>query len=123
MSNESVNIILGLLIFIHLLALVAGAALHKLPAIISLLNFLIGMLVIIYWVQKQLRVEQQIIHLPEMIILGLELLVIAGAAYFVLASQKDHWLKVIHYIIFGIHLALLIIFLIFMLTFKMKRLI
>ncbi len=120
-SDQWVNVIMVILILIHFSILVIGLVIHKLPVLIPLLNIAIAFSIIIYWIQKQLRIEQHFIYMREMIVLGMEVIVIATAVYFINTVHRAHWLKLMQYIVFTIHLACLLLFLLFMLTFKMKR--
>ena len=121
-SDQWVNVMLAILILIHVSILIIGLVIHKLPVLIPLLNIAVAFSIIIYWIQKQLRIEQHFNDMREMIVLGMEVIVIATAVYFINTLHRDQWLKVMQYVIFGIHLICLLLFLIFMLTFKMKRL-
>jgi len=122
-SDQWVNVVLVVLITIHLSILIIGMAIHKLPVLIPSLNMLVAFAVIIYWIQKQLRLQQHFIDMQEVIMLGAEIVVIATVIYFIKTSNRDYWLKVMQYIFFGIHLTIFVLFLIFMFTFKIKRLI
>jgi len=121
-SDQWVNVMLAILILIHVSILIIGLVIHKLPVLIPLLNIAVAFSIIIYWIQKQLRIEQHFNDMREMIVLGMEVIVIATAVYFINTLHRDQWLKVMQYVIFGIHLTCLLLFLIFMVTFKMKRL-
>ena len=122
-SDQWVNVVLVVLITIHLSILIIGMVIHKLPVLIPSLNMLVAFAVIIYWIQKQLRLQQHFIDMQEVIMLGAEIVVIATVIYFIKTSNRDYWLKVMQYIFFGIHLTIFVLFLIFMFTFKIKRLI
>jgi hypothetical protein len=121
-SDQWVNVMLAILILIHFSILIIGLIIHKLPVLIPLLNIAVAFSIIVYWIQKQLRIEQHFIDVKEMIVLGMEAVVIATAVYFTNTAQRDQSLKVMQYIIFGVHLTCLVLFIVFMLTFKMKRL-
>jgi len=121
-SDQWVNILLAVLVILYFSILIIGLILHKLPVLIPLLNIAVALLIIVYWIQKQLRIDQHFIEGREMLVLGIEMLVIATAIYFVNTAHRYHWLKIIQFWIFGIHLVLLLLFIVFMLTFKMNRL-
>jgi len=112
----------GTIILVHISIWIVGLATYKLPFLITMLNLAFGAGVIVYWMYKQLRIVQHIFEAREFIVLGLEMLVVAFATYSAITKQYGAWLKGIQYLAFGIHLAILIVFLLFMLTFKMKRL-
>lgn len=122
-SDQWVSILIAMLILIHLSVLIIGLIIHKLPVLIPLLNIAVAFSIIIYWIQKQLRIMQHYIDTQEMVILGAEVVVIATAVYFINTAYQHQWVKILQYIFFGIHLAALLLFVVFMLTFKINRLI
>ena len=122
-SDQWINILLMILIIIHVSFLFLGIMFNKLPLLLPTLNATVAFSVLIYWIQKQLRIQQHIIDMQEMMVLGMEAVVIVTAGYFVFTAMRPNVLKVLQYIFFGIHLTALVLFLVFMLTFKIKRLI
>ncbi|MCW3116077.1 MAG: hypothetical protein JWM28_159, partial [Chitinophagaceae bacterium] len=95
---------------------------NKLPFYIVFINLLAGLSVIIYWIQKQIRITQHSIEFREMIFLVIESLIVGISVYYILSSPLNHWIKVVQYIIFGLHWILTLLALAFMLTFRIKRL-
>ena len=122
-SDQSVVIIMGLLILLYLSVWVVGYFTGKLFYFMSILNLASAAAIILYWTVRQLKIQQHTIELREIVVLGAELIVIACAVYVIAAGNKFNWLKVVQYIFFTIHFLLLLLALIFMLTFKMNRLI
>ncbi len=122
-SDQWVSILVVILIVMHLSGLIIGLVIHKLPVLIPLLNMAVAFSIIIYWIQKQLRIMQHYIDTQEMIMLGAEVVVIATAVYFINTAYQHQWVKILQYVFFGIHLAALLLFIVFMLTFKINRLI
>ena len=121
--DQWVNVLLAIIIVMHISILIIGIVIHKLPVLIPLLNIAVALWVIIYWIQKQLRMQEYFIDMQEMTMLATEVVVIITGVYFIGTAHRDQWLKVMQYIVFGIHLVLLLLLLVFMFTFKIKRLI
>jgi hypothetical protein len=121
-SDKQMNMILILVIIIYLAVLVTGLWKHELVNYCSFLNAATGAAIIVYWVQKQIGITQHIVEAREIAVLCLEGLIAGMAIYAIFASPTPYWLKIMQYIIFGVHLSLLVLFLVFMLTFKMKKL-
>jgi hypothetical protein len=103
--------------------LVIGYFTAKFTYLAAVLNAAAGISIILYWIIRQLQIEQHYFESREIIVLLFEVLVIAAAVFYIATSQKQNWLRVMQYIFFGIHLVTLLLGLIFMLTFKMKKLI
>lgn len=122
-SDQWINITVVVFILIHLTIWIVGFLTNKLSYLTASLNLVAGMSIIVYWVQKQLRIEQHYIEFREIIVLCFELLVIGCTVYSFITRQWDNGIRIAQYIFFGIHLAVLLLFLIFTLTFKMNRLI
>jgi peptidoglycan biosynthesis protein MviN/MurJ (putative lipid II flippase) len=121
-SNQSVLIILIAIIVLFFTVLIIGYRTHQLAFLISLLNLVSAMTLLIYWLQKQIRITQHIFELREMVVLSLEMMVVVCAIYGIASHQNQYWLNIIHYVVFVIHIVCLILFLMFLLTFKMDRL-
>ncbi|WP_301921745.1 hypothetical protein [Ferruginibacter sp.] len=121
-SDQLINISVIMSVLIFVSAWIVGLATHKLPVLTTVLNLVVGLSIFIYWLQKQIRINQHIIEGREIVVLGCELIVIACAVYSIVFKQWNGWVKGFQYIFFGIHLSALVLFLIFMLTFKMNKL-
>lgn len=122
-SNQWVLIIVIAIITVFLTVFVMGYKTNQLAFFIPLLNLVSALTLLLYWLQKQIRITQHNIDLREIMVLSLEVIVMSCAIYSIMSHQHQHWLSVIQYIFFAIHLLCLILFLVFVLTFKTKRLI
>ncbi len=122
-TDKWINIIVVAIIVIYIAILVAGFVTHKLLPFTSILNLITGILIVGYWLQKQIHITQHAIDLPEMIVLCFEVAVIATAALVIKNDQTHSGFKIIQYIIFGIHVLASLLFLLFMLFFKINRMI
>ena len=122
-SDQWVSITLVVLIIIHFSTWIIGFVTNKLSYLTALLNLVAGLSILLYWGQKQLRIQQHYIEPREIIVLSFELLVIGCTVYSFITKQWSNGIRIAQYIFFGIHLTALLLFLIFMLTFKMNRLI
>lgn len=116
-----IGLILGLLI--HLTVLVIGMVINYLAVLFPLVNGLSAAAFICWWIWKQARINQHIFEQRELVVLGFELLVLCGSLYFIFTRKNGIAAKSLQYIVFGIHASCLIGLLVFMLTFKMRRLI
>lgn len=121
-SDQWISIFIAFLILIHLSVLIISIVYHKISWM-PVLNLLAALAVILYWVQKQISFSHQILYSSELAVLGFEVAVIAFAVYSILNKQNVNWLMIIQKTVFGIHLSVLVLFLVFMLTFKINRLI
>ncbi len=122
-TDKWITIIVVAIIVIYLGVLIAGIASHKLLSLISLVNLVTAISILVYWLQHQIRISQHIIDLLEIVGLCIETGVITCAALALKRIQYDGWLKIVQYLVFGIHLLALICFLLFMLFFKMNRMV
>lgn len=124
MSNvdQLINIIVISSIAAFIAVWIAGAVKRKLLFYFSVLNAVSGLAIIAYWIQNELRITQHTIETREIAVLTLEALFVAVSIYSISAIRFQYTLKIIQYIIFGLHFSSLILFLIFMLTFKINRL-
>ena len=122
-QSQSVLIILIAIIILFLTVLIIGYKTNQLAFLIPLLNLVSASTLLFYWLQKQIQIRQHIFELREMVVLSLEMLVVGSAIYSIVSHQNQNWLRIIQYLFYAIHLLCLILFLVFLLTFKMKRLI
>jgi hypothetical protein len=120
--DQWVIITIGLLILLHLSVLAIGYFTARFAYLSAVQNAAAGVSIILYWAIRQLQIEQHTIETRELIVLLFEVVVIAAAVFYIGTSQRDSWLRVMQYIFFGIHLLALVLGLIFMLTFKMNKL-
>jgi hypothetical protein len=122
-SDYWVNAILIFFILLHIIVLISGLITHKLLTYISVLNTISGLIVIIYWIQHQLRITQHIYETREMIFLGFETVLVAASIYSIVSNfHINHWVRVIQYVFFSIQFVCLLLLLLIMLFFKMNKL-
>ena len=122
-TDQWVLITIVAVMLLHISVWVIGYWINKLPLLTAIINLLAGASVIIYWAVRQLMVTQHHIETREVIVLGFEIIVIACAVYTIVAGEKINLLKVVQYAFFGIHIMVLIAAFIFLLAFKMNKLI
>jgi hypothetical protein len=122
-SDQGVVIIMFLLVLLYLAVWAMGYLTNKLPFFISALNIATALAVLGYWANRQLQIQQHHVEFREMIVLGMELLVFVLAVYATATGNNYKWLTTIQAIVFGIHLLLLLLGLVFMFTFKINKLI
>ena len=122
-SDLLISITTVVLIIIYLLVLIAGFVIGKQTYLTSWLNVVTGAGISIYWLQQQLRIKQHVLEVREIAVLSFEVVTVGYALYYIISRQWNSWFKIMQYMVFGIHLLALILFLIFMVTFKIKRLI
>ena len=120
-SDQWIIVFVAILIAIHLSVLAISILYHKISWI-PLLNSLAALLVIVYWIQKQFMISHFILYPSEFGFISFEVLVLGFSAYSLLNNQSLNWLTILQKTIFGIHLTVLVLFLVFMLTFKIDRL-
>lgn len=122
-SDLFITVIIVALIIIYLLVLIAAFVSSKQTYLTSWLNVLTGVGILIYWIQQQVRIKQRVPEVREIAVLSFEVVTVAYAFYYIISRQWNSWFKIMQYMVFGIHLLALILFLVFMVTFKIKRLI
>ena len=124
MGKPDKQIILILIAFatIFLSVCIAGLLMDNLLNYISLCNVICGLVIIIYWIQHEIKITQHYADIKEIFVLCFESLVVGISVYTIAVTQVSSWIKITQYIIFGSHFTSLIAFLIFMFTFKMKKL-
>ena len=122
-SDQWVIIAICVLILLYLSILVIGNLTGRFSYLSAFLNAVTGTSIILYWAIKQIQIDQHIIETRELIVLFFEVMIVAGDVYYVVGHQKYNWLRVMQCIFFGIHLAALLLGLIFMFTFKINKLI
>jgi hypothetical protein len=121
-SDQWVIIAICVLILLYLSTLVIGNLTGRFSYLSAFLNAFTGASIILYWTIKQIQIEQHIIETREIIVLLFEVLMVGAAVYYVAGNQRHNWLRVMQCIFFGIHLAALLLGLIFMFTFKINKL-
>ncbi|MGH2564909.1 MAG: hypothetical protein ACRDE5_10365 [Ginsengibacter sp.] len=122
-KDKCVIIILAITILINISVWIAGLIKHKLVPWFSYLNVLTGFIVITYWIAREIKITQHFIENGEIAVLSFEVLVIAVSVYTISSASLNNWLKITQYIVFALHFTCLILFLVFILTFKLDKLI
>ena len=122
-ANQSTNAKLLVLIAIHVAVLILGLKTTKTEFYVSMLNLVSGLLLLIYWIKKQLTTKQHFFDWNEILLVVFEIAVVAGSIYILVSEKVSHWVVLIQYFFFGIHLLALVLFFVFMCFFKIKRLI
>lgn len=122
-ANQITNIILIVLIGIHFSVLIVGIKTNRAGLYISMLNLVAGASVLFYWIQKQVSIKQHFIDTMEILMIGFEIALVAAAIYLLVSKKVTSWVVIMQYVFFGIHFLALVLFFIFMLCFKIKRLI
>jgi hypothetical protein len=117
-----VTIALWACLLVHVVVLIAGLTTHRLSFLTALLNLMVALSIILYWVQKQLRIEYHIFEMREWAALAFEVVVVGSSIYTLVTKQWTGGLRVFLYIFFGIHLFAFLAMVIFAMTFKLKRL-
>ncbi len=121
--DQWVIITLLLLIVLHLAIGITGRIYGRQLFFTTLLNLITGSSILIYWIQKQFRISQHIFEQREILALCLEGLLVMCAIYYFASGKTINYIRVIQYLFFGVHFLLLVAGLVFMLTFKMNRLV
>ena len=109
-------------IVIYGMVFITGYLNGRLVLYTAITNIVASLTILIYWVQKAIRVQRLIIETREIIVIAAELLVIAVGIFVVLNAFNVKWLRFFNWLVFGVDLLVLLLFLLFMLTFKIKRL-
>lgn len=122
-SDQCVLFIALAAVVTHISAFIAGLVTNRLPYLMSILNLACSLILVLYWTQKQLRITQHIFETREILVLCLEVTVVVVSVYSLASNTWNTSLRIFQYIVSGIHLLVLIAFILFMLTFKMKKLI
>ena len=121
-SDQGVFVIMLVLLLLYLAVWAMGYFTHKLPFFISALNIATAPAVVGYWAIKQLQIQQHHFELREMVVLGIEVLIFVAAVYAIASGNKYKLITTMQYLVFGIHLLVLLLGLVFMFTFKINKL-
>ena len=121
-SDQGVVIIMLLLVVLYLVIWTIGYFAQKLPLFIATLNIFTALAVVGYWAIRQLQIQQHYFDVREMTVLGIEIIICIAAIYSIASGNKYKWIITIEYAVFGLHLLILVIAVIFMFTFKMTKL-
>src|ERR1700742_4758121 len=103
-SDQFVIIITSLLIILHISVLIAGYRTHKFPYFAAYVNLAMGAFAVVYWITRQLQVQQHIFDTREIVVLVGEVIVIGAAIFYIVAGQRYNLLKGLQYVFFWAHL-------------------
>ena len=121
-SDQGVVIIMLLLVVLYLVIWAMGYFAQKLPLFIATLNIFTALAVVGYWAIRQLQIQQYYFDVREMTVLGIEIIICIAAIYSIASGNKYKWIITTQYVVFGLHLLVLVIAVVFMFTFKMTKL-
>ncbi|MEO7309285.1 MAG: hypothetical protein ABIX01_02725 [Chitinophagaceae bacterium] len=121
-QTETAVMVLVLLIIIQLALFIIGKKFGKLATVVSILNILVAVAIVAYWLLKYFQATMHYVELREVVVLGVEIMLLASASYSLMVQHSNQAVKVTQYVFFGIHFLCSILFLIFMLTFRITKL-
>tara|TARA_R110000868_G_scaffold45958_5_gene152207 strand:+ start:16287 stop:16679 length:393 start_codon:yes stop_codon:yes gene_type:complete len=122
MNDTYISIALILILICHLAAFIIGYKMHKTTLIISYINAIVVLGILIFWVNKNLNIQQHHFEFREALALCLEACILIFALFYIVGFHMNSYIKVINYIGFALHLLATIGLLIFILVFKFNRL-
>src|SRR5689334_6219883 len=102
-SDKQVILILSLIIAAYIVTWIAGVMRHQLTYYFSFLNAATALILIVYWVQKQLSITQHSFEGREIAVLLLEGLVLGISVYCIVVRPGMQWAKIVQYVVFGLH--------------------
>ncbi len=121
-SNRGLIATVVTFIVIYLLAIINDVVNSNQLIFILILNFSLSLVVLLYWIIKQLRIKIHYFELRELVVLSLEVVILVSSCFAIFQDVLPKWFQMIEYVFFGIQFIALILFLIFALTFRMKKL-
>jgi hypothetical protein len=121
-SNRLAITILVSLIIIQIATGVVGSILDETLRAVTFINAFFSIAILIYRIQHEMRITQHSKDAREITFLCFEVFVAAISIYTTVFVVTNAWVTGIQYIIYFCHLTALILLLIFMLTFKIKKL-
>lgn len=122
LSNRRLITLVIICILIYLLAFFSTLLNFSQLIFIITLNIITSFLLVFYWVFKQFRIKTHFYELREMAVLFFEILILVSSLYAIFLDVLPKWIAVIEYGFFVLHLIVLILCLIFILTFKIRKL-
>jgi len=121
-ADSSVIAMVIVLMIGFLLLWIAGLWQHRLLEYLTWLNLLTAAVIIIYWVEHEIRIKQHFPDLKEVSMLAFEISLAGISVYALLSNNVYTWIKIVQYTSFCLHSLALVLFLVFMLTFKITKL-
>jgi hypothetical protein len=122
MDSWIIVLIISFLV-INIIVFVVGYKIHQLPYCIAILNLVVASLSTLYWIIDSVNIRHFNLETREIIVLSIEVFIIGFGIFSLLTKQEKLSVNIINYIGFGINFLAGLGMLIFMLTFKMNRLI
>jgi hypothetical protein len=122
LSNRQFITITICSVLLYTLAMVMAILNYQQINVIPILNALASLIILTYWLNKQVRITTHYFEFREMIALGVEVLIFGISFVTILYYSSMKLLEVIGYFFFGLHFVAIILLLIFSLTFKIKKL-
>ncbi|MEO8770705.1 MAG: hypothetical protein ABI402_11485 [Ferruginibacter sp.] len=116
-----IKIIVIIIVAVYIITLIVDIRITSSLNYISILNALTSFPILIYWVNKELRITQHHFEMRETVVLVAECLSGAAALYTILSNNTNAFFNITQYIIYGLHFIALILFGVFVFTFKMTR--
>jgi hypothetical protein len=117
-----INFAIVLIMLCHILAILIGYKIQKTVILTAYINAIVVISLLIYWVNKNLHIQQHYFEWREAFVLCAEACLIISAIYAIIGFHEIIIVKWMNYFGFGLHFLALIAMLIFMVTFKMERL-
>lgn len=121
-SNRGLIIFVISCIVLYLLVLLDTLLNHSQLYFIKTLNVITSFSLLFYWVVKQFRIKKHYFEMWEIAVILFEILILISSWYAIILTDLPKWMTFIEYGFFLLHLMVLVLFLIFILTFKIKRL-
>jgi hypothetical protein len=121
-SDLYVNVFVTLYLVANLSVAIYGYMTHKFPFFLSVLNIIIGSVLIIYLIANNLKVRSLNLETREIYFLIFEVSVVSFALYFLINKDEKPWLNLLDYVCFSINFLAGFGMLLFMLIFKMNSL-
>ncbi|WP_282165200.1 hypothetical protein [Cellulophaga baltica] len=122
MNDTTVNVVIVLILICHLAALILGYKMEKTTLFISYLNAIVVVGILIFWINKNLNIQEHYFEFREACALCVEACILIFALYSITGYSTNTYVKVINYVGFGLHVLATLGMLIFMSVFKMNKL-
>ena len=121
-TDDIIKLVLIGLLAIHFIVLILSFSSKKFLAMISILNVGLAISVLVYWIRKYMITGISYAGVSEMSLVIGEIIVLISGIMLLMMPHPANYLKGAHYLFFGIHILIMLLFLAFMLFFKMNKL-
>jgi len=122
LGDRSVIVIVVAAILLHITIWLIGYFTNRLAYLLAFVNLAVAVSFLAYWIINEIQIQQHFIEFREVAVLFLAVIIAGSALYKIFSAGHFKWLTILQYIFFGIDITILIVALIFMLTFKITRL-